>query len=65
MRSRVMRVHNDLWDVINNIYSKNKGEISRISITKRAAAMIKQNSGKSPKYVINYWPLSKKRVRVY
>ena len=65
MRSRVERVHTDFAEEINKIWRQSKGEMSKIAITKQIAYELKQKRSKNPKYIVNYWPISDKKVKVY
>jgi len=62
-RTRGERVHADFSDLLNKMWNDSGREISKVSLTKRIAKQLKTK--KNPKYVVNYWPLSKKKVRVY
>jgi len=62
-RTRLERVHSDFSDMLNKMWNETGREISKVSLTKRIASQLNQK--KRPKYIVNYWPLSKKKVRVY
>jgi len=63
--SGLMRIHSDFIEEVNREWKRNKGEISKVNITKRAAEMMRQGRRKNPKYIVNYWPISKKKVKIY
>ena len=65
MTSSLRRVSNDFWNEVEKIYRKNKGMIPKTMITKQIASQMKAMGRKQPKYVVNYWPISTKKVRVY
>ena len=64
-KSKLMRVSIDFWNETQKVYKKNGYQISKVNITKQAARMMKQNSRRNPKYIVNYWPISKKKVKIY
>jgi len=63
MTTKIVRVHADFSDTLNKMWNDSGREISKVSLTKQIANQLKQK--KNPKYIINYWPLSKKKVRIY
>ena len=65
MTSSLRRVSNDFWNEVEKIYRKNKGMIPKTMITKQIASQMKSMGRKQPKYVVNYWPISRRKVRVY
>lgn len=62
-RTRIARVHVDFDEVVNKMWAENRGRISKVAITQDIAKMIRKQ--RQPRYVIDYWPLSRKKVKVY
>jgi len=65
MNSRVMRVSSEFQMEVEKAYKKNKGNLSRTNITRMAANLLKQSNIRQPRAIINYWPLARKKVRIY
>ena len=61
--TRLERVHPDFSDMLNKMWNATGKEITKVNLTKRIANQLNQK--KQPKYIVNYWPISKKKVRVY
>jgi len=65
MKSKLRRVSDDFWMEVEKIYKKNKGLMPKTMITKQIAKQIRETNKKRPRYIINYWPLSNKKVKIY
>jgi len=65
MKSRLIRIHVEDYDEINKIYLKNGRRIPRTTIVKTMIQQYKLINKKTPKLIVNYWPLSKKKVKIY
>ena len=65
MTTSLRRVSNDYWNEVEKIYKQNNGMISRVNITKQTAEILKNRRKKRPRYIVNYWPISKRKVKVY
>lgn len=65
MGTHLRRVSDDFWNEVMKIHRKNRGLIPKTSITKQIAAEIRAKNKKQPRYEVNYWPLSRKKVKIY
>jgi len=63
--TRLERVHNEFSDELNKMWDKCGRQITKVSLTRQIANQMRQNNKKTPKYIVNYWPMSNKKVRVY
>jgi len=63
--SKIERVHNDFSEVLNKMWNDNGRQISKVNLTKNIANQLRQNNQKRPRYIVNYWPISKRKVKVY
>ena len=65
MNSRLIRIRMEDYDEINKIYLKNKRKVPKTAIFNIMVKQYKSINKKTPKLVINYWPLSKRKVNIY
>jgi len=64
-QSRIERVHQEFADELNKMWEKCNREVSKVNLTKKIAGQIRENNRQNPRYIVNYWPLSKRKVKVY
>lgn len=59
-RSRLMRVHTDLANEIDNLFRENNQMISKVNISRNIAQVVKQQRNQGIK--VDFWPLPGKTI---
>jgi len=65
MKSTLIRIRMEDNNEINKIYLKNKRKIPKVAIINLMVKQYKSINKKTPRLVINYWPVSRKKVGIY
>ena len=65
MKSRLIRIRIEDYNEINKIYLKNNRKVPKVAIVNIMVNQYKTINKKTPKLVINYWPLSTRKVKIY
>ena len=65
MGTKNMRIYDEDFKEIDKIYLKNNKKVPKPAIIKTMIQQYKLINKKTPKLIVNYWPLSKKKVKIY
>jgi len=65
MKSKIERVHINFADELDKMWKQRNREVTKVDITRQIADQMKAMNKKNPRYIINYWPISKRKVKVY